>query len=123
MTREFAKLVLSSLATWEGQERMITAEQVEAIKVLSQETSLPSNLNEAAMQFAQRAYSPFDDPYEVSKAFENDVNCFKAGAKWMAKQGYTQEGIARPDDDEIWVNIKDTDIKDGDEVIVQIRKK
>lgn len=89
----------------------------------SQIPKLPSNLDEAAVQFAQRGYSPFDDPYEASKVFENDVNCFKVGAEWMAMQGYTTEGIAHPDDCEVWVNFTSTDIKDGDEVIIQIRKK
>ena len=66
-----------------------------AIKYL--EPSLPSNLNEAAMQFAKRTYSPFDDPYEVSKAFENDFNCFKAGAEWMAGQEWIDDGSMPPE--------------------------
>lgn len=41
----------------------------------------------------------------------------------QAEQGYVLEGIARPDDYEVWVDLKNTDIEDGDEVIIQIRKK
>ena len=36
---------------------------------------------------------------------------------------YVLEGIARPDDCEVWVNLTNTDIKDADEVIIQIKKK
>ena len=78
--------------------------------------SIPSNLDEAAKK------------YELSIGSQDycylDIeDAFKAGAEWMAEQGYIKEGIARPDDCEIWVNFTDADIKDGDEVIVQIRKK
>lgn len=43
-------------------------------------------LDEAAIRFAQRAYSPFEDAYEVSRTFQNDVACFKAGAKWIIQK-------------------------------------
>ena len=136
MTNEEAIKVLDN-ALYGGGNAFVMSEFRDAIKLalrtLKQEhilktaelgtLSLPSNLDEAAVQFAQRGYSPFDDPYEASKVFENDVNCFKAGAEWMAGQGYTTEGIAHPDDCEVWVDFTSTDIKDGDEVIVQIRKK
>jgi len=74
--------------------------------------SLPEDLDEAANSYASKTECAV-------------VACrgFKAGAKWMAWQGYIKEGIARPDDREIWVDLTDTDIKDGDKVIVQIRKK
>ena len=136
MTNEEAIKVLDN-ALYGGGNAFVMSEFRDAIKLalrtLKQEhilktaelgtLSLPSNLDEAAVQFAQRGYSPFDDPYEASKVFENVVNCFKAGAEWMAGQGYTTEGIAHPDDCEVWVDFTSTDIKDGDEVIVQIRKK
>ena len=79
--------------------------------------SLPSDLDTAAEKYSENILANNED---LQDAIED---AFKAGAEWMAGQGYTQEGIARPDDDEIWVNIKNTDIKDGDKVIVQIRKK
>ena len=78
--------------------------------------SLPTNLDEAAWKYADD--SCFDDP-----EFTATMLAFKAGAEWMAGQGYTKEGIARPDDCEIWVNMTGTDINDGDKVVVQIRKK
>lgn len=125
MTIEKAKLVLDSLTTWVGQERLITDEIVEAIKMLSQ-PSLPSNLDEVAEELY-----PNPDVKRGTSVFANDEwrevkklkDAFKAGAEWMTGQGYTREGVARPDDDEIWVNLKNTDIKDGDKVVVQIRKK
>ena len=98
-----AKAVASDLGTMEKQ----LEERV---------TKLPSNLDEAAKKYADD--SCFDDP-----EFTATMLAFKAGAEWMAGQGYIKEGIARPDDCEIWINFTDTDIKDGDEVIVQIRKK
>lgn len=119
MTQEEAKLVLDSLSTWVGQERLITDEIVEAIRTLSQ-PSLPSNLDEAAND-GWALYEYRESPKGLySNCY---IDGFKAGAEWMAGQGYTKEGIARPDDCEVWVNFTSTDIKDGDEVIVQIRKK
>lgn len=86
-----------------------------AIELLSQ-TSVHSNLDEAAEKYADfMCLNGFDKVRTISD--------FKAGAEWNTAQGYTKEGIARPDDCEIWVNLTNTDIKDGDEVIIQIRKK
>lgn len=81
--------------------------------------SLPSNLDEAA----EGQYPDFSNDITSKAAVDSMRNAFKAGAEWMAQQGYIEEGIARPDDCEIWVNLTGTDIKDGDKVIVQIRKK
>ena len=84
--------------------------------------SLPSNLDEAAQKVED--YYDVGDEHGYLCCHRGDIkDAFKAGAEWMAGQGYVKEGIARPDDCEIWVNMTNTDIKDGDEVIVQIRKK
>jgi hypothetical protein len=89
--------------------------------------SLPSNLDEAAEESMPEEEGFLEiDIYGGSETVysrEQMLAMFKAGAEWMAGQGYVKEGIARPDDCEIWVNMTNTDIKDGDEVIVQIRKK
>ena len=82
--------------------------------------SLPSNLDEEA-EDSWAVYEYRESPRGLYSTCY--VDGFKAGAEWMAGQGYTKEGIARPDDCEVWVNFTNTDIKDGDEVIVQIRKK
>lgn len=81
-------------------------------------TSLLSNLDEAAEEYFLQTYGI--DNIAISEDIKRAV---KFGAEWMTGQGYTKEGIARPDDCEIWVNFTNTDIKDGDEVIIQIRKK
>ena len=52
---------------------------------------IPNNIHEAAVRFAQRGYSPFDDPYEMNHVFENDVACFEAGAKWALEQTKMEE--------------------------------
>ena len=88
--------------------------QIVNFVIKNYEPSLPSNLDEAAEKIVRDWLAYGDGEYKKLAI---------AGAEWMAGQGYTKEGIARPDDDEIWVNMKNTDIKDGDEVIVQIRKK
>lgn len=86
----------------------------------------PSDIDEAAEKMYPMTTTP-PTPIEVA-AYYNAAqqklrDAFKAGAEWMTGQGYTKEGIARPDDCEIWINLTDTDIMDGDKVIVQIRKK
>ena len=79
----------------------------------------PSNLDEAEFEYAQSL-----DEIPANQEEEKMIyDAFKAGAEWMAGQGYIKEGIARPDDCEIWVNLTGTGIKDGDKIIVQIRKK
>lgn len=84
-------------------------------------TSIPSDLDEAARGYADE--SCFDDP-----EFTATMLAFKAGAEWMAGQGYTTEkkvdrtplnGPAG-----ICLNLHEYDgFKLGDKVIVQIRKK
>ena len=90
-----------------------------AYRMLKEQPSLPSGSDEAAEKNFETM-----EVLEHENIFEETHNkIFKAGAEWMAGQGYIKEGIARPDDREIWVDLTDTDIKDGDKVIVQIRKK
>lgn len=116
MTREEARLILQKnlgILSFMLSRRISEAIKV-ALEVLSQ-PSFPSNLDEAAEEYCTKCQ---DNGYHLSP-----YSAFKVGAEWMAKQGYIEEGIARPDDCEIWVNLTGTDIKDGDKVIVQIRKK
>ena len=139
MTKEEALKVLIKMRTWrrwnkeqKEEERPEMPEQKEVdeafdvcIEMLSK-PSLPSDLDEVVEKSSQKRYSPVlngsgnDICYPKRSVFKQG---FKAGAEWMAGQGYVKEGIARPDDCEIWVNMTNVDIKDGDEVIVQIRKK
>ena len=93
-----------------------------AYGMLKEQPSLHSNLDEAAQKVED--YYDVGDEHGYLCCRRGDIkDAFKAGAEWMAEQGYVKEGITRPDDCEIWVNMTNTDIKDGDEVIVQIRKK
>ena len=99
-------------------------------KVTVQETSLPSNLDEAAGEYSRKDGNSAwwlvndeegnDDIMLIRKAF-------KAGAKWMAGQGYTFETIMQEDDvDELVPTCPDMynlGYSCGDKVIVQIRKK
>ena len=93
-----------------------------AIEALSQ-PSLPSNLDEAAIQ----AHIRLEEGEGLSF-----LNIFKAGAEWMAEQGVSVDSKISKLVDCAWVtpiNEKQfmQDVCDnfisGDEVIVQIRKK
>ena len=65
--------------------------------------------------------------FDKSEKYETftTTNGLKEAAEYAMEQMMKDavEGIARPDDCEIWVNLTGTDIKDGDKVIVQIQKK
>lgn len=107
-----------------------------AVDILESQSSLPSNLDEAAEDYANTHYGEFfeveyefGDPIETivdDKPFVRDA--FKSGAEWMVGQGCTTEktvdrtpfnGPAG-----ICLNLHDsTGFKIGDKVIVQVRKK
>lgn len=72
---------------------------------------------------AAEHYASVTDPEAHGVDFIREV--FISGAEYAMEQIMKDavEGIARPDDCEIWVNLTGTDIKDGDKVIVQVRKK
>ena len=100
-----------------------------------QQPSLPSNLDEAAEEYANTHYGEFfeveyefGDPIETivdDKPFVRDA--FKAGAKWMAEQGETQGHFVigsiadSPCGPAVVCYTEEFEI--GDQVIVQIRKK
>ncbi len=101
-----------------------------------QQPSLPDNLDEAAEKYANTHYGEFfeveyefGDPIETivdDKPFVRDA--FKAGAKWMAEQGYTTETIIdrTPMNGPIGICLHlhdSTGFKIDDKVIVQVRKK
>ena len=79
---------------------------------------LPSNLDEAAKEYSQRA----TDGHNY-----RDLTCgFKAGAEWMAKQGFISEGIiyqTSGEDTTIDLNEHIGYLEDCEKVIVNIRKK
>ena len=140
MTNEEAKLVLDSLSTWVGQERIITEEIVEAIKVLSI-PSLPSNMDEAAEaiaeKYATKVFGKVDTHDHIDHNGKNEcralysIGCiegFKAGVEWMTGQGVSYIDRLVVIDDEIYLNCSPDTVdlslfQNSKEVIVQIRKK
>ena len=81
----------------------------------------PQGLDEVAKEQAKSfGYMSFD--YE----FDENVESFKAGAKWMAEQGVSisgRFGIRGIETDSIVEKLLDGGFKMGNNVIVQIRKK
>ena len=93
-----------------------------AYRMLKEQPSLPSNLDEAAKEY-MRNYIPFDqcDSRDI-------IRTFKAGAEWMAGQGVTKEAVIGMATEEISINVSqetlnELDLCPGDKVVVQIRKK
>ena len=95
-----------------------------------EQPSLPSNLDEAARKYGHEepilpeGYNDGDIPlYERWTA-----DAFKAGAEWMARQGYTVNGIVICDKEltggykDIVMSIPD-ELKVDDKVTIQIRKR
>lgn len=90
--------------------------------------ALPSDLDEAAEEYAdynsQRWHEDGDVYYDHNKI----MDAFKTGAEWMVGQGVSVDASVVPYDDGLGLNMSDEDIlsgifKDGDKVIVQIRKR
>lgn len=102
-----------------------------AIEALSG-SSLPSNLDDAAHEFEDKALSGYDDICVTENGEERPVlkynftDAFKAGAEWMAGQGasYNTE-VGWIDGPTVldWPDDILDGFKMGDKVIVQIRKK
>lgn len=106
---------------------------LKAVELLSR-PSLPSNLDEAAEEYAaynsQRWFEGGDIYYDRSKI----MNAFIAGAEWMAAQGESIEStvVTTQDEDTCrpYLALQNfgympapITCKESDEVIVQIRKK
>lgn len=95
-----------------------------------EQSSLPSNLDEAAHDYAwEKQDMVYDAEGEILMDYGPRYDAFKAGAEWMAGQGVTCEGkvftsaftsyVKTPGIEEL---LKDVFPEDT-EVIVQIRKK
>ena len=123
MTKEEAIKYLKQLYpnggyTWLDEQRMEAITM--AIEALSK-ASLPSNLDEAADNYVGHSREIDED---LSVYLEREA--FKAGAKWMTSQGKTaevgywnQRGLSLRIDKPL----EKLGYKEGDKVIVQIRKK
>lgn len=108
------------------------------INLIRREYSLPSNIDEAAHNYAwekQEHHIDFDGDEYLDYGTRYDA--FKAGAEWMARQGssfkvnveevpqghwYAGFHLGRCAEEEENA-LKSINAKDGEEVIVQIRKK
>lgn len=64
----------------------------------------------------------YDDVYVGEPTDKDCIEMFKAGAKWQKKQLIKEaiNGIARPDDDEVWCDLKSFNLKDGDKIKIII---
>ena len=108
--------------------------QIVAFVINNYQPSLPSNIDEAAEEYANTHYGEFfeveyefGDPIETivdDKPFVRDA--FKSGAEWMAEQGETVfDTIVIDGQGQRWLT--DTpllgDYDYGEEVIIQVRKK
>ena len=101
---------------------------------LSSRSSLPSNLDEAAEEYGRKEYSHaihfWDEGLSKNKPEvmkEDFIDAFKAGAEWMAGQGYKQtervynfNGENIPCVSPVIYLPKEFEI--GDKVAVQVRK-
>ena len=106
------------------------SEIIDIITSLQQEhPSLPSDIDEAAEEYSENILANNED---LQDAIED---AFKEGAKWMAEQGETKQGVVTKDDfiqfaDDTYIDLDPKleltpafALKDAKEVIVQIRKK
>lgn len=104
---------------------------LEALDIILSEPSLPSNMDDAAKQYA-RNYTE-SDTGNGGDDWEDDIQItFKAGAKWMAAQGYIdhcaviQETRDYGDgytDITFGISTPDEPFDENAEYIFQIRKK
>ena len=96
-----------------------------------QQPSLSSDLDEAAEEIASDI-APTHPDIGWDECFEKIKDGIKAGAKWMAGQGYSQEEIVEDKSIEVGYGVfpgispiinLPASFKPGDKVILQIRKK
>ena len=108
-----------------------------------EQPSLPSNIDEAAGKYANKEFpdepscgqwgtGDYEPPVDMEYPREIAKDAFKAGAEWMAGQGYSQEETVEDKCLEVGygvlpgispiINLPDS-FKPGEKVIVQIRKK
>jgi len=131
MTKEEANKIVKKIIDWRHNNPTDSTKMMEiaeAIEIVLSQHSLPPNLDEAAEKYANRGISSNADPYEETASYQADKDTFKAGAEWMAGQGYVEECTVRRTPLNgpagICMNLYECDgFKLGDKVIVQIRKK
>ena len=97
------------------------------------ETELPEDINKAAEEYVKESLAYKFPTMDKSVVRSDIIYAFKQGAKWMAEQGETIEGFITKDCDKILGDnldcktaeylSKDTQFRENDKVIVNIRKK
>ena len=92
-----------------------------------QEDPVSEGLEEAATLYAKEEYSrknPATLPDRCIGCYAPIMYTFKAGAKWQKEQMMVNavDGIARPNDNEIWCILDSFNLKDGDKVRVIVIK-
>ena len=131
MTKEEALKAFRSHKIWDLMDNFTTDELQEMIDAIVSTPSLPSDLDEAARRY-------------VTPPNALGIRTFKAGAEWMAGQGETREfevyldSLKTPDGTlyeypACYMKlpggvagtycVPENEYKEGDEVVVQIRKK
>ena len=122
MTKEEALKVFRTHKIWDLMDTFTTDELQEMIDAIVSTPSLPSDLDEAAEEYSRK---------KAVKYYGNTFYAFKAGAEWMAGQGYAREVEVKEDAGgypyvpcvELYDYDKDEPLfKPGDKVVVQIRK-
>ena len=95
----------------------------ERLEELRQIRAEKDRLDEAAEESAKK------EGFLAGPVHNAAARTFKAGAKWMAEQGWHEEAVIKGSEDVVWLtyNVElPIDLakyfKDGDKVIVQIRK-
>lgn len=132
MTKEEIKTVVELFISWNGEEDPIdTSNLNSAVDYINEclRPSLPSDLDEAAEWIASDIAPDYPD-ISWDACYEKIKEGIKAGSEWMAGQGWHEEAAIKGSDDVVWLNYNvelPIDLakyfKDGDKVIVQIRKK
>ena len=123
MTKEDIKTIIELFISWNGENEPIDISNLDyAIEYINDciKSSSPSNLDEAAKKFAHL--------YDNGTCDGIAQDCFKAGAEWMAGQGESHETeiVSRVTGNGLLPAVTclvNKSYKEGDKVVVQIRKK
>lgn len=83
-------------------------------------------LEEAASSFARKDSEGISNPVNFYYTIADKARVFKAGIEWHKKRLIKEaiDGIARPDDGEVWCDLKSFNFKDGDKCkVILIKEK
>lgn len=117
-------LMLASKEFWE--ELHNACEQDFIDMVSKEQPSLPSNIDEAAVEYAWQKEGPLAEGERLSVCFNPRIETFKAGAEWLAQQGQTLDSLIwRDEDDKLFIEVfvDENKFKMADNVTIQVRKK